>query len=197
MNRDTTQELLRHFLDYERPSMSAPFWQELKIGKSICATDGKSVLIIPYTDENAVENDVEIKNYPNVDAILPDFSSPAPLDFKHLLKVYTEIPIEEFYPMETCYSCDGDGKFSHYGEVYSCKKCDQSGKVQSQYKIKDKNPNIIFKFKDTHLSIEMVRNIFLIYGAMQKENFEFKMSSAPHTWVFRRWMKSCLFFYHI
>jgi hypothetical protein len=174
MNKETTLKLLNRFVDYNRNNMNKPFSQDLKIGKYLCATDAKIVVLIPETEENKIE-DVEGYKPPNIDGILPEFKEPFDLDFKYLKKLFDKVPIIERFKMDECEACDGDGKFEHYGDWYECKNCDELGEVQSHYKEKVKSPETAFRFKDVDISISKIQSIMEIQFALQKTEFEFKI----------------------
>lgn len=176
MNKETTLNLLKRFVDSNRNNMNKPFSQDLKIGKYLCATDAKIVVLIPETEENIIE---EVEGYkpPIIDGILPDFKEPFDLDFKYLKKLFDEVPIIERFKMDECEACDGDGKFEHYGDWYECKNCDEMGEVQSHYKEKVKIPETAFRFKELNISIEKLGSLFEIEKAIGKPEFEFKVMS--------------------
>lgn len=174
MNRETTLKLLNRFVDYNRNNMNKPFSQDLKIGKYLCATDAKIVVLIPETEETKIE-DVEGYKPPNINGILPEFTDKIDFDFSYLKKLFDEVPIIERFKMEECEACDGYGKFEHYGDWYECKNCDEMGEVQTNYKEKVKSPETAFRFKDVDISISKIQSIMEIQFALQKTDFEFKI----------------------
>ncbi len=174
MNKETTLKLLNRFVDYNRNNMNKPFSQDLKIGKYLCATDAKIVVLIPETEETKIE-DVEGYKPPNINGILPEFTDKIDFDFSYLKKLFDEVPIIERFRMEECEACDGDGKFEHYGDWYDCKNCDEIGEVQTNFKEKVKSPETAFRFKDADISISKIQSIMEIQFALQKTEFEFKI----------------------
>jgi hypothetical protein len=65
MDKTATLKLLNRFVDYNRNNMNQPFSQQLKIGKYLCATDAKRILLIPETEDCKIEN-VEGYKPPNL-----------------------------------------------------------------------------------------------------------------------------------
>lgn len=174
MNKETTLKLLNRYVDYNRNNMNKPFSQDLKIGKYLCATNAKIVVMIPETEETKIE-DVEGYNPPNINGILPEFTDKIDFDFSYLKKLFDEVPIIERFRMEECEVCDGDGEFKHYGDWYNCKNCDEMGEVQTNIKEKVKSTETAFRFKGVDISISKIQSIMEIQFALQKTEFEFKI----------------------
>lgn len=168
MNREDTLKLLNKFVDPNRNNMDKPFSQELKIGKYLCATNGTTVILIPETEENKIENEVGY-NPPNIDGIIPDFTDKINLKFNHLKKLFNEVPIIEQFITEECEACYGGGRFEHYGDWYECKNCDEKGQVKTRHIERIKDPKVVFSFKGTliHISkinliLELQKNISIV-----------------------------------
>lgn len=162
MNKEITLKILKNFVDHSRENLGHPFSQELTIGKYICATDATTIVLIPETEENKIEDHPDVLP-PNVNGILKDFSNPITLDFNVLKSIYDEIPIVERYKKLECDSCDGKGKFYHYDHWYECKLCDKTGTVESQWeKEKVKEPNTVLQFNDCIISTKKIEAIFFI-----------------------------------
>jgi hypothetical protein len=184
MNKEIALKILNRFVDRTRNNMNQPFSQQLKIGKYLCATDARIVVLIPETDENKIENEEGYKP-PNIDGILPEFE-PMDFDFKYLKKLYDDVPIIERFRMQECEACDGDGKFEHYGDWYECKNCDEMGEVQTNFKEKVKSPETAFKFKDVNIAVGKIASLMEIQFALGKTEFEFKIMKLKSSIV---WFK--------
>jgi hypothetical protein len=182
MNKETALQILRNFLDHSRENLSHPFSQELSIGKYLCATDATTIVLIPETKGNAIENVPGILP-PNINGILKDFSNPTSLNFIYLKSLYDEISIIERYRTVECESCDGQGKFSHYSYYYDCKECDETGKIETTQKEKVKDPNTVMLFKDCIISTKKIEAIFFIQKFIS-EPIELKIlySDRALTW---------------
>lgn len=189
MDKETTLKLLNRFTTRERDTLAKPFSQELKIGKYLCATDAKIVVLIPETEENKIETaeDLQLppnKRPPNVNGILPDFKSEDEivLDFNDIFKLYSDIPIIERFRMDVCDSCDGDGKFTHYGNDYDCKECDEMGEVQTSFLEKVKNPCTVFRFKENNIVMEHIIGMIAIFNNAKPKTFSIVKSSHAIMW---------------
>lgn len=181
MNKETTLKLLNRFVDYNRNNMNKPFSQDLKIGKYLCATDAKIVVLIPETEENKIEA-VEGYKPPNIDGILPEFKDEIQVDFKYIFKLYNDIPIIERLRMEECGSCEGAGEFTHYGNSYECKECDEMGEVQTSFKEKVKNPNTVFRFSEIDIDIKYIVSIIEIYNTSKSKTFSISKLGKGLIW---------------
>lgn len=178
MDKETTIQLLNKFVDYEKSNLRMPFIQETKIGKYLCATNAKIVVLIPATADNEFENE-EGFIPPSIDRILPIFDELIDINFKYFLKLYNDISIIERFATNECGSCEGAGSFTHYGNSYDCKECDETGEVETSYKEKCKNPNTAFLFKDgnneVHIELKYIIRIIDVYNTLQKENVSFSI----------------------
>lgn len=170
MNKETTLKLLNRFVDYNRNNMNKPFSQDLKIGKYLCATNAKIVVLIPETEETKIEDEEGYKP-PNINGILPEFKEEIVVEFKDILQLYNDIPIIERFRMEECESCDGAGDFTHYGNSYECKECDEMGEVQTNMKEKVKNPNTVFRFNELDIDIQYVVSMIEIWNTAKPKTF--------------------------
>lgn len=182
MNKETALQILRNFLDHSRENLSYVFSQELTIGKYLCATDARTVVLIPETEENKIENVPGILP-PNVNGILKDFSNPITLDFNVLKSIYDAIPIIERNKTYDCICCEGDGKFYHYGHWYDCKACNETGQIEGSLTEKVKEPKTALVFNDCIISVEKIEGIFFVKKFIP-EPIEFKIlfSSPVITW---------------
>lgn len=161
MKENRTIEFLYNFVDRENPSLYKPFSQELKIGKYICATNGYIVVLIP---ENKINKIKEINTKaPKIDNILPKFIDNIELDFNIIINAYKNIPIKEYEIEHLCDSCDGDGKFEHYGHFYECKECNEKGIVKTGRFEKDRNRFACFAFKAIEIEIKYIEKLIKVY----------------------------------
>jgi hypothetical protein len=186
MDKEAQHRLLYRFVG-DRDNMNRPFNQNILIngvmGRYIVATDAYLVILIPETSENK-RPDWDNHKAPNVNAIIGNFETETPIDidYNNLLALYKGVEDVERFLISECDSCDGEGKFEHYGEWYDCKKCKEKGVVESTMKVKMKNPETLFKFKNTYIKIEKLSRLFEI--TIKKDVFEFKvMSSTSLLWL--------------
>ncbi len=188
MNKETALKLLWRFVDPNHTSLALPFSQELKIGKYLCATNAKSVLLIPATEDIKFNDPEEVQlklKQPNLNGILPNFKAEDEIviDFKQILQLYNDIPFVEKYKMEECESCDGDGSFRHYGNEYECKKCDGHGETQTCHLEKIKNPNTVFRFKETDVEIKYISEMIHVFNILKPKTFSIVKLSNSIFWV--------------
>lgn len=183
MDKETLNIILRKFVDYDTQRFEKPFSQNLKIGKHICATDGKKLILYPDKGENFID-EVEGIKPPNIDGILPDFY-PIDLDFDNLKKLYGDVPTIERNVREECESCDGDGSFKHYGHTYYCKSCNESGVIETSFIEKIKSPDFVFKFQNSLVEIEKISALMEVYGLLKKESVKFELlcSMPSSAWL--------------
>ncbi len=169
MNKQTKKKLLYKFTDPYRDAISDPFVQDLKMGRFICATNGNLILLIPETEENKY-NSYQSKRPPNLNNILPDFTTETAVDLEAIIQSYKELPIIDRNIMERCPSCDGDGKFMHYGDFYNCKNCHETGEISTGQTEKVKKPETAFKLQEPPqlLKIKYVKAMLDVYSALEK-----------------------------
>jgi len=181
MDKTATLKLLNRFVDYNRNNMNQPFSQQLKIGKYLCATDAKRVILIPETEDCKIEN-VEGYKPPNIDGILPEFKEEIFIDFKNISKLYYDIPLVERFIMQECDSCDGAGQFTHYGNTYECKECDEMGEIQTHMTEKVKNPNTVFRFKEMDIDIKYVHELIEVFNVVKPKIFSIVKLGGSVIW---------------
>jgi hypothetical protein len=84
--------------------------------------------------------------------------------------------------MQECESCDGEGQFDHYGNIYKCKECRETGEIQTHMTEKVKNPNTVFRFKEMDIAIKYVYELIEVFNVVKPKIFSIVKLGASVIW---------------
>ena len=161
MNNELTQKLLQLYINRDAPkSMIYPIPTEWDNKKWIGATEGHHFILIEENEENKVE--IPNNKPVNIAAVIPNFNCNKSIDIISLIETYNSIPIIDVDITEDCDACDGDGKFEHYGEFYSCKTCDSKGFVGTGKTKKIADPDCAIKIGIAKLTNKFIGTLVTV-----------------------------------
>lgn len=146
LTKDERKYLLNLFRSHDelRPNLHHVMEVEWLNKDWICTSNGYSAILIK--DQKDINVDREVKTV-NVRAVLPESVSEQLLDLVHLKNLFEKVPMITRKIRTECETCEGEGKFEHFGESYWCKSCDEKGYLEESKTETIKDP-------EYHLSID-------------------------------------------
>lgn len=146
MTNEQTQKLLSMYREADSRETMSYFMPVEWNGKKWCAaTQGNHFILIPENDKNKLQKPY----FKTVDIakIIPEFNCETEVSIGNLRSAFESIPIVDEEVTGDCDSCDGDGKFIHFGEWYYCKTCNETGEYKTGVFEKVEDPNVVIKIK--------------------------------------------------
>lgn len=172
-------KIIEAFLDRDSEIFSVPFFEETKIGRYLCSTDGYSAVMIPVNAKIKItEEGFKIKTILPLPSYFEDLFT---VDFEKLKKLFEESPNIYIKKEEECPSCEGSGEFLRLGFSYHCKNCEGSGKIKKDETEKVKDKRTIFKFNDCFIRLSEVEKIIYINTILEKNKIDFKIVKIEKT----------------
>jgi hypothetical protein len=185
MTTEETYRLLRKFIstDIIHRNMDNPFITECRLGKFYTATNGRKVLLLPV---NGLLNEEGLSDkHPAVDKIIPSiFELDVNIDINALTETFNGVETIDIPNTEECESCDGMGSFTHWGNSYDCKNCDEKGVVQLSSTYKGKDPKYCFEYEGKYIQVDYIENLMEIISLVSKYKEVFTLKLLSNKGIF-------------
>jgi hypothetical protein len=127
--------------DHLRPGLCGTIPVRYQDADWLAAIDLSQVILIRKNSKNHI--DPPDAKTPDVASILPKRWTAIEVPSDLICSVYHSTPVTEEKEQAECESCDGNGKFHHYGDTYDCKNCHGKGSVNTGNIIKVRGHNTL------------------------------------------------------
>ncbi|MDN3688665.1 hypothetical protein [Cyclobacterium jeungdonense] len=149
-------------------------WQEKRW---IGACNPHSFILVAECEENKMP-DPE-KKVVNLQGILPQsILFEAEMDQKELIRQWKSVPTIETDQKTQCPSCEGEGRFDHWGDTYDCQHCEETGEIKTNRKIKIKDPKYTFYIDGKLLTTDKIEKMVTTIDMLQSEKISYMVTNG-------------------
>lgn len=173
LNQETVSRLLNSYVDHDLPRLRMPFPVTYQQEEWYTATNGKELLMIRKNDAKAAIIDIPNYKTPNVAAVLPDSYREIAIPWELISSVYESAPVSEVDEVETCECCDGVGKFDHYGEIYDCMLCEETGEMKTGRKVSLRGKDYAVAIDGKHVDFRLYERTYNLIRTLKPDTISF------------------------
>lgn len=142
--------------------------------KWIGACNPHSFILVCENEENKMPEIDPIEKTVNLQGILPHtIIFEAELNKQVLLRLLDKVPMIETDEMAECPSCEGVGRFKHWGDTYDCQHCQETGEIKTNHKIKVRDPEYGFTIDDKIFQSQGMEKLVETINVSEAENIRY------------------------
>lgn len=149
----------------------------------IGAANPYSFILVPECQENK-EPEPEAKVV-NLKGILPtSVLYQAEVNKQELIDMLNEIPLIKTNETAECPSCEGAGRFEHWGDTYDCQHCQETGEIRTNRTIEIRDPEYAFTLDRKMITPENIEKIVKATELAEAKTIRYMVTSGNDAVVF-------------
>ncbi|MBD3627623.1 hypothetical protein [Cyclobacterium sp.] len=141
------------------------------------AANSHSFILVPECKENKVpEPEAKVVN---LQGILPKaVLYQAEIEKRELIDMLNEIPLIKTNETAECPSCEGAGRFEHWGDTYDCQHCQETGEIRTNRTIEVRDPEYVFTLDGKMITSDNIDKLIQAIAVSEAEKIYYMVTTG-------------------